>query len=726
MNRQKIGIWIAGLSAALLVSVLAAGYARPGLFQQTADDLYQAALMKKEAEGDLAGAIKAFQEILEKFPGMREVAAKSQLQIGLCYEKLGAKEAEKAFQKVIDNYPEQSEAVRKAKEKLSLLLRTRILMKQGDREFKLRQIWAGPEVDILGDVSPDGKYLSFVDWETGDLAIRDLAAGTNRRLTNKGPWTQLSQFALFSRWAPDSRRVLYQWYDKDEIFELRVVDIMDPAPRILFQHESNMKYVQPFDWSPDGKNVLAGFWSAQGPGEEGKTQLGLISVKDGTVKILRSDFEVPYPSLRPWGFAFSPDGKFIAYDMPRKDQPSFHRDIYLLPVDGGPEIPLVEHPAADVVIDWTPDGKGLLFISDRTGTRDMWLIRMNDGRPKGNPELIKTGVGSMRPMGITSGGTLFYGVQGGATDVYEVGIEPQTGKILSPAKKAVLLFEGQNAYPDYSSDGTRLAYISGQASSMFQSRTVRKALSILSLKSGQVRELIPDLSSFDYPRWAPNGKVLSVEASSRENRVGGIYQIDVETAAVLPIVQIENNMVIFSHRWSRDGKRIYYSTGERNRKSVSLFVHDLESGKDAALFGSPDDACDIDISPDGKWLALLNRGDKRSLRIIPTAGGNPREIYGFEHEANHILSPAWSADGRYIYFPVLQKSQKPPGDMFDLYRVPAAGGEPQKIEVAMGRMRHFTVHPDGQRIAFSSRGTNPEKSEVWVMEDFFPGGTEKK
>ena len=187
MNRQKIGIWIAGLSAVFLVGVLAGGNARPGSSQQTADDYYQAALMKKEAEGDLAGAVKAFKEILTKFPDRREVAAEAQLQIGLCYEKLGAQEAEKAFQKVIDNYPEQSEAVRKAKEKLSLMAKARTLTKEEDREFKLRRIWDGFEVDTTGAVSPDGRYLSFVDWKTGDLAVRDLAAGTNRRLTNKGP-----------------------------------------------------------------------------------------------------------------------------------------------------------------------------------------------------------------------------------------------------------------------------------------------------------------------------------------------------------------------------------------------------------------------------------------------------------------------------------------------------------------------------------------------------------
>ena len=58
-----------------------------------------------------------------------------------------------------------------------------------------RQVWIGPGADIEGAPSPDGKFLSFVDWDTGDLAIRDLETGTNRRLTNKGPWEKPEEFA---------------------------------------------------------------------------------------------------------------------------------------------------------------------------------------------------------------------------------------------------------------------------------------------------------------------------------------------------------------------------------------------------------------------------------------------------------------------------------------------------------------------------------------------------
>ena len=39
--------------------------------------------------------------------------------------------------------------------------------------------------------------------------------------------------------------------------------------------------------------------------------------------------------------------------------------------------------------------------------------------------------------------------------------------------------------------------------------------------------------------------------------------------------------------------------------------------------------------------------------------------------------------------------------------------------LAAADMRELVVHPDGRRIAFTSGG---DRSEVWVMENFLPGG----
>ena len=172
------------------------------LSQESAEQLYEAALFKKEAEGDLEGAIKILQKIIAEFPENRTMAAKAQFQIGLCYEKLGLKEAQKAFQKVVDNYPEQTEMVNVAKQKLSRLLRAKTVIEKGDKRLRMRKVFTGHPRDFVGTPSPDGRYLSTVDWETGDLAIKEIPTGKLRRLTHKESRKKSQEYAFLSIWSP--------------------------------------------------------------------------------------------------------------------------------------------------------------------------------------------------------------------------------------------------------------------------------------------------------------------------------------------------------------------------------------------------------------------------------------------------------------------------------------------------------------------------------------------
>jgi Tol biopolymer transport system component len=243
--------------------------------------------------------------------------------------------------------------------------------------------------------------------------------------------------------------------------------------------------------------------------------------------------------------------------------------------------------------------------------------------------------------------------------------------------------------------------------------------------TGKERELNPELNRFTSPRWSPDGRFISVEVEDQDNRFG-IYRIDVQTGAVDPIVQVDPGIRIYSHRWSKDGKTIFYTRSDPDAKglrdfmSSSIYVHDIVKGEERVFSGSPNDAKDIDISPDGRWLVLLNRDEKRVLRVIPTSGGEPQAIYSFEHQGNPIISPTWIGGGKYILF----YQEKPDSDeavtTYELVRIPAEGGEIQELGLEMAEYRHFSVHPDGEQIVFHSRGSEKRWPEIWVMENFLP------
>ncbi len=716
MKRKSVWFGMLGL---FLAAVLL------GAFSQSGEDLFQKALRLERNAGKLMEAIELYNRVVAE--GKNEgLGAQAQLRIGLCYEKLGqksVKQAQEAFQKVIDNFPGQTEAVKVAQEKLSNFLKAHSALEKAEKEFNIRKVWADPGTDTMGAPSPDGKYLSFVDWTTGDLAVRDLATGKNRRLTQKGSWTESSGLALYSRWSPDGKKIVYNWLNREECFELRIVELDDPRPRVLYPVEK-MEYVHPFGWSADGKNVLIVIM------EEGACQIGLLSVEDGSFRILKvcdNKDLAGYPLV----CAFSPDGKYIAFSFPQ-DEDKQNRDIFLMSVDDKHETLLIKHPMNDSLLGWSPDGNWILFASDRTGSTDAWAVRVDQGRQIRDPEMIKKDLGQIGPMGFTRDGSFFYGVSYLMTDIYKTAIDPGSGKILSPPEKVTLRYEGSNSFPSYSPDGKYVAYISTRGPGALR----RRILCIRNMLTGKESELNPELKRFNSPRWSPDSRFVSVEVEDSDENFS-IYRIDIQTGAVDPIVQVEPGVVIYSHRWSKDGQSIFYARsdpdekGPVNLRDSHIYIHDIATGEDKILLGSPSDAKDIDISPDGQWLVLLNRDKKRDIRIIPTSGGEPRILYSFEQqESPVIISATWIAGGKFILF--FQEKTDFESDaaiwVGELMRISTKGGEPQALGLKMVEFRHFSVHPDGQQIVFHSRGSETERKwpEIWVIENFLPKNENKK
>ena len=67
----------------------------------------------------------------------------------------------------------------------------------------MRRVWAGPEVNADGAPSWDGRYLSFTDRNTGNIALRDLATGETRDLTKNADSRQYPARSLIS---PDGKQ----------------------------------------------------------------------------------------------------------------------------------------------------------------------------------------------------------------------------------------------------------------------------------------------------------------------------------------------------------------------------------------------------------------------------------------------------------------------------------------------------------------------------------------
>ncbi len=551
---------------------------------------------------------------------------------------------------------------------------------------KLREEWEG-----FASLSPDGKYMCDLDSDTGDLVVRELGTGKQQSVTNKGFWEDSEEYALDSAISPDGKRVAYLWYDPNTgNSNLYTIGLDGSGRKLLRTNE----YLIPRDWSPDGKRILGILL--------GKPKEMLwVSSSDGSIRRIKSVGK-GYPGK----FDVSPDGRYIAYDLPQEEGSS-KRDIFLFAIDENREIPLVQQPANDKLLGWSPDGKSIFFASDMMGSWDGWLLNVAGGKPKGLPELVKSEMGDVQPIGFTPNGDYYFGIYHSRYNVYTAMLDLQTGKDLSAFK--TVGYTGTENLPDWSPDGRYLAYCTG--------RDDDQVIRIRSLATGRERELDPNLPFFYGLRWSPDGRSLLASGFRGDEGLSQIiYKVDAQTGEHTALSQIQKGEIRRAGL-SPDGRSLFYDREE------GIVVKDLGTDREKEIFRAmpPMQLRDWALSPDGQRLVFGLGGTKGgTLNTISATGGEPRELLGETWAGGirefEIRAVTWMPDSRSVLFRVKWQGEKGGGE---LWWISAEGGEPRKLWVSKKGFGRLRVHPDGQHIAFSQHDLI---YELWVMENFLPTG----
>lgn len=255
------------------------------LAPQTGYDLFQRALVKARAEGNFEEAIELYRRILHDYRDNRSLAAKTLIQIGECYEKLKRPDARNVYEQVLRDYSEQANAVAEARMRIAALSPEPSTARGS---IVVRKLWGGSEVDINGSISADGNQLSFVDWTTSDLSIRDLGSGTNRRLTTKQSSVEFGALAADSVMSPDGRQIAYLWFgpylnEPNWRSSVRVTNTDGSKPfRILYQNAETV-WTQPASWTPDGRYIICLFAK-----KDHTNQIVRVSVENGSAQTLKT------------------------------------------------------------------------------------------------------------------------------------------------------------------------------------------------------------------------------------------------------------------------------------------------------------------------------------------------------------------------------------------------------------------------------------------------------
>src|SRR6185437_4922004 len=107
-------------------------------------------------------------------------------------------------------------------------------------------------------------------------------------------------------------------------------------------------------------------------------QVGLISTADGSFQALKS---MNWRGITDGTIHFSPDGKYLGYSHAQSDN-SRQNDLFVLNLDGASEISVAADPSDDRMVGWSPDGRWILFTSDRAGSTDLYAIAFAGGKPQ--------------------------------------------------------------------------------------------------------------------------------------------------------------------------------------------------------------------------------------------------------------------------------------------------------------------------------------------------------
>jgi Tol biopolymer transport system component len=236
----------------------------------------------------------------------------------------------------------------------------------------------GNDLNVSPAISPDGKQLVFLSSRglfSIDLYLADVATGRIERQIVKtavNPHFNSLEFIYSAgAWSADGRRFVFSAVTDGQP-ELVLVDMRRKAIEREIKFPNLGEIFSP-SWSPDGRSI------ALSATVGGQSDLYVYDLPTGKLDRLTSDL---FADLQP---AWSPDGRQIAFVTDRfttqlNDLKTGSYRLALLDRDTRDvrQLPGFED-AKNINPQWSTDGRGIYFVSDRNGISDVYRLDVASG-----------------------------------------------------------------------------------------------------------------------------------------------------------------------------------------------------------------------------------------------------------------------------------------------------------------------------------------------------------
>jgi Tol biopolymer transport system component len=209
-----------------------------------------------------------------------------------------------------------------------------------------------------------------------------------------------------------------------------------------------------------------------------------------------------------------------------------------------------------------------------------------------------------------------------------------------------------------------------------------------------------------YPEWSPDGQLIAFVRYAQGSPSGDLILIPTLGGPERRIAEVMQRGTPTAPRrssaaWSPDGKWIYFAASTTNLNRC-LFVVPSEGGDKRQLTNPPQgvrgDFCPA-VSPDGRQLVFVREFSDLNYDLFVAdlrdgiAAGTPRQLTSDGHSKG---SPVWTNDGREIIYLSGEWS-----NLMSIYRVRASGGSPARMIGIGENPRDLAIAPKGHRLVYS-------------------------